>query len=125
MINNGWEIDVSEDTANIDLDSCDNSTFYGYKNGELVGQVSTTFEGSGRAVLTFGNCWSTGYLSVSINETEIGRAYANTKASVHFGYTKGDVLSIKEFDNGIIAMYSFTIDGCCKFTYYCYFGLLY
>ena len=117
MINNGWTVDVTDDNTNTDFDSCDKNTFFGYKDGDQVGQVSTIFRGTGRATLVFGNCWSTGYLSVYINGTEIGRAYGNTKASVRFSYSKGDALRIKEFNSAIIALYSFAIDGCGKFKY--------
>ena len=86
--------------------------------------MSTIFKGNGRATLVFGNCWSTGYLSVSINDTEIGRAYGNTKVSVRFSYAKGDVLSIKEINTAIIALYSIAIDGCGKFKYGYHFRLI-
>ena len=85
---------------------------FGHKLGESNTQMSKNFNGTGDATLEFGNCWTTGYLSVLINRTEIGRMYGRTKAELQFSYSEGDVLSIKQFNA------SFAINGCGKLKYY-------
>ena len=103
MVNNGW---AADDDTNINFDSCDRNIYFGYKAAESVGQLSTIFKGTGKANLVFDNCWSSGYLSVLINEDEIVRVHRYTEASIRFNYSKEDVFRIEAFN------VSFSVNGC-------------
>ena len=111
LISNGATVDVTDDNTTINFDSCGNNIFFGHNIAEPNDQISKIFKGTGKAILLLGNCWSTGYVSVFINETEIGRLFGQRNAALQFSYSKGDELSIKEFNA------SFVIDGCGKLTY--------
>ena len=107
LISDGATVYVTDDNTNINFDSCDNNMFFGHQRiDESNTRLSKIFNGTGEAALEFGNCWSTGYLSVLINRTEIVRMYGQRKAAFHFTYFKGDVLSIKQFNASI------AINGC-------------
>ena len=112
LISNGTTVYATDENTNIYFDSCDNNMSFGHKLGESNTQMSKIFNGTGDATLEFGNCWTTGYLSVLINRTEIGRMYGQTEASFKISYSKGDVLSIQQFNA------SFAINGCGKLHYY-------
>ena len=114
MEENGWKADVDysngEDWNKAHERDCSSDTFYGYRGGDLVGSVSATFKGSGKGVLSYGNCYKTGVVVVSLNNVEIGRSSlhktGNIKGSITFQYRRGDTLKIEEFNTGIIKLYS-------------------
>ena len=112
MEKNGWKANVDysngEDWNKAHERECSTDTFYGYRGGDLVGSVSATFKGSGKGVLSYGNCYKTGFVVVSLNNVEIGRSSSNSniKGSITFQYRRGDTLKIEEFNTGIIKLYS-------------------
>ena len=110
MEKNGWILNVDysngQDWDKTHAQNCSNDTFYGYKEGSFVGNASITFEGSGKGILSYGNCYNTGYVVVFINGIELGRSYSNSRDLITFQYLGGETLSIKEVGTGIIKLYS-------------------
>ena len=116
MVRNGWNADVDysngEDWSKAHERSCSSDTFYGYRGGDAVGSVSAIFKGSGKGILSYGNCYETGYVMVSLNGVEIHRSNSNSKGQVSFQYRRGDVLKIEEHETAIIKLYSLDLqDG--------------
>jgi hypothetical protein len=116
MVKNGWSADLDYSNGNdwnkAHERDCSTATFYGYRGGNLVGSVSANFKGSGQGTLSYGNCYKTGYVMVSMNGVEIGRSTTNSQDLVKFQYRRGDVLKIEEFDTAIIKLYSLDLkDG--------------
>ena len=86
---------------------CGMDTWFGYNYGRLVGSVQTTFQGTGKAVLNFGNCYQSGRVIVYLNGKEISRAHGKTpRKEVEFQYSKGDLLRIEEVHVAIIKLNS-------------------
>ena len=77
MMRNGWLVDVDysngEDQMEEKEEFCDFDQFYGYKEANKVGRVSAIFKGSGKANLRYANCFTTGYVTVSLNGHELDR----------------------------------------------------
>ena len=123
MIRSGWMVDTDysnkedREQMNVPKKSCgQKGTFYGYKEGMRVGSVSAFFKGSGKGVLKYGNCNSTGYVTVSMNGLEIDWSTDlnsfDDVGFVSFQYKKDDFLEIKEQKLGIIKLHLFVIfDG--------------
>ena len=108
LITNETTVDHIEENTIIHFDSCNNTILFGDNLAESNAQKFKNLEDAGDATLVLKTCLSTGYLLVFINETEIGRAYGQTEATIKFSYTKGDVLIIQQFNA------SFAINGCGK-----------
>ena len=118
MVKNGWNADVDysngDDWNDAHEKNCSASSFYGYRGGDLVGSVSAIFKGSGKGILSYGNCYYTGYVLVSLNGVELGRSSSNSKGVVTFQYRRGDVLKIEEYNTAIIKLYSFVLQDSGK-----------
>ena len=83
------------------------STFWGYDQGGHVGFVQATFRGSGRGILSFGNCKSgRSVANVYLNGQLIGSAGPNQNSLASFIYKGGDILRITEENSGIIKINS-------------------
>ena len=107
MKRNGWKLDVTHSMTKSYSRKCGMESWYGYNRGTAVGSVETTFQGTGKATLNFGNCYRTGRVIVYLNDKEISRANRNTpRKEVEFEYSKGDVLLIEEVRVGIIKLNS-------------------
>ena len=107
MSSSGWVVDVNNaDTVRsngIYNNLCGSSTFWGYKLGFPVGRVTTTFKGSGKATLSFGECWIKGTTKVYLNDKQIGIALPRQLGIVvSFEYGQGDTLKLEEEGAGII-----------------------
>ena len=125
MLKNGWMVDITDSngqdrspTRDIFEEKCKTDTFYGYNGGDEVGRVSATFKGTGKAILSYGNCFSTGYVKVSLNDSEEGRSSPYQNDLVTIQYRKGDVLKIEEIDTAIIKLYYLVLQDCGKL-YFC------
>ena len=82
------------------------NTWYGFNYGYSVGSARAKFQGTGRAKLSYGNCYHLGEVIVYLNNVEISRASAsNSKEEVSFDYKRNDELSINE-TMGIIKLNS-------------------
>ena len=114
MESNGWKTEIDNvhngnNTQNIDgyAAHCGKPpTFYGYKLNQPIGRVTANFEGSGKAILNFGNCWYMGQTKVYMNYMEIASAEALNNSEVKFDYKFGDVLKLEEQNMGIIKLNS-------------------
>ena len=120
MRSNGWVIDVNNADNprknGIYTTLCGASSFWGYKFGLPVGRVSTTFKGSGKASLSFGECWFTGTTKVYLNNRQIGIASSRKLGVVvHFEYTQGDILKLEEEGAGIIKIDTLRLKCTGKF----------
>lgn len=109
----GWTIRSDKDMSRY-KDQCEEANWFGFKeNGK--GSISATFNGAGQATLAVGNCAEeareSSVVVVSKNFDELIRLEGRQGAvSVSFDFTPGDRLTIKEFDNGIIALKSLKIE---------------
>lgn len=69
------------------------------------GSISYTLQGSGTAVLDFGNGYSSGTVTAYLNDTAISSAAANTPSQqVQFNFTAGDVLRVTELSTSILVI---------------------
>ena len=120
MMRSGWMIDTDYsnkqdwEQMNVQKEMCEQTdTFYGYKEGMRVGSVSAFFKGSGKGILKYGNCNSTGYVTMSLNGLEIDWTtdtnYGDDVGLVSFQYKRDDFLEIKEQNMGIIKLHLFVI----------------
>ena len=86
--------------------------WYGWKKDSGVGSISTTLTLSGKATLSFGNCWDAGTVKVYLDGTEIfgGSAAPESGKTVGFKFQAGNVLSIHdEGANSVIQISEFKI----------------
>ena len=107
MERNGWKLNIKYSMTSAYSRQCGMDTWFGYNYGRSVGSVQTTFQGTGKAVLNFGNCYQSGRVIVYLNGKEISRAHGNTlRKEVEFQYSKGDLLRIEEVHVAIIKINS-------------------
>ena len=72
-----------------------------------VGSAEATFQGSGTAKLSYGNCYYRGQVIVYLNGVELSRTAASSSMKeVSFKYEKDDTLVIKEINVGVIKLNS-------------------
>ena len=110
----GWLVDGAPSQENTYAEGCGGyETFWGYSHDFAIGKVSATFNGSGKGVLNFGNCFRKGFTKVYLNGHEIGSASPNQKSVVaNFTYKAGDKLTVTEEQAGIIKINSLHLEGC-------------
>ena len=71
---NGWSFDIEYDNENHyphwdqpdSLPDCGESTYYGWRQWEDVGTITTTLKGHGTMFINFGNCWDTSNLIIDL-----------------------------------------------------------
>ena len=111
----GWTINCNEGVWNSPSDKCSN--WYGYIPNDDVGSISTTFKGSGRARLDFGNCYKNGRVKAYLDGKMIGKGagkYTFSKV-VEFNFQHGSILEINEQNTATIQFNSLKIisfNGC-------------
>ena len=104
---NGWKINTKYSMNSKYRSRCGDKTWYGYNYGLSVGSAQASFEGTGTAKLSYGNCYQRGQVIVYLNNEEISRAAAyESIKEVTFNYSKGDILLINEVNVGIIKLNS-------------------
>ena len=103
MENNGWSFDTNKNKESHFKSTCDmHDTWYGFKYPG-VGTVSSTFTGSGTAILDYGNCHNIGEVHVYLNGILTDVAYKNTPSKqITFDFFPNDVLLISETNNDAI-----------------------
>ena len=112
MEDNGWVVDATFHSLTSNIATCSANTFYGWSTGSNIAQAVTKFRGNGGAKLLFGNCYNSGFVSVYLNDIQIGYVYSQGSDIVKFNYRKGDVISIKAHSvqaSAILALYSLEI----------------
>ena len=93
--------------------------WYAWKERSGVGSISTTLKASGRAELSFGNCWNSGAVKVFLGGTKIASAGPNTHRVVAFDFPAGAVLSLSDGgENSIIQFTKFHILYCTNGIYW-------
>ena len=111
MEKNGWKFNTSHSDMKWQRSNCGEGSWFGLHAGFAEGSVSTTFQGSGTATLTFGNCWTSSLYKVSVILNEELKAEAKgseLEKEVTFSFNQGDHLIIKE-DGAIIKINSLII----------------
>ena len=111
-----WTVDCDLGVWNSDTYSNRCSNWYGYgsgNNGVDIGSISSTFSGSGRAKLDFGNCFFLeGTVYAYLDGNEIASASKETpNVTVEFDFNVGSILMITEVI-GIIQFNSLDIIQC-------------
>ena len=111
-----WTVDCDLGVWNSDTYSNRCSNWYGYgsgNNGVDIGSISSTFSGSGRAKLDFGNCFFLeGTVYAYLDGNEIASASKETPSvTVEFDFNVGSILMITEAI-GIIQLNSLDITQC-------------
>ena len=113
---NGWTIDIDSDSDFYTEKFCSKwgtNYWYGFKQGNAIGSISTIFKGRGRARLDFGNCWTTGTVKVHLDGTFIAFAPGNTPSkTVEVYFNIGSILKITEENSAIISYNSLHIIQC-------------
>ena len=120
MESNGWAVEATYHNTINNVASCDSSTFFGFMPNGGMAKAITKFRGTGGAKLTFGNCYSSGFVSVSINNIRIANAYASSMDVIKFNYRKDDVLTIKAHSvqgSAILSLFSLEITDWSKIVY--------
>ena len=119
MTEGGWRVDGAPEHENDYAMFCAvPHTFWGYKFHSAVGFVEATFQGAGRAILNFGNCYDhAGVVKVFLNTEEVGvAAPLELSKVISFNYSKGDVLNITEerkgISGGIIKINALKLEEC-------------
>ena len=84
--------------------SCgEGNKWYGWELNDKIGCISTIFPVSGRAKISFGNCWSSGTVMVYLNEKLKSTAPPNSYHKSTFNFKTGDELKLcDEGQNSII-----------------------
>ena len=111
MEKNGWKFNTSHSDMVWQKSNCGDESWFGLHAGHTVGSVSVTFQGSGNATLSFGNCWTSSLFKVTVSLN--GEEKAEAKGSeieklVSFSFNRGDHLVIQE-DGAIIKLNSLVI----------------
>ena len=89
------------------------NNWYGFKEGNAIGSISTIFNGKGRARLDFGNCWTTGIVNAYLDRTFLAFAPGSTPSKiVEFYFNIGSILKITEENGAIISYKSLNIIQC-------------
>ena len=94
------------------MHQCGRETWFGWSSGTSVGAISAIFKGSGVATLTFGNCWgsATGDVIAYLNSNIIGNARHGQNITVTFDFSRGDILTLAEYNTAIIKLYNLEIN---------------
>ena len=110
MEHNGWEFGNFVSKPSAYQNECKDDTWYGYRTGASEpASVSATFEESGIAKLTFGNCYDYNTVDVYFNNEKKSTASGNELTKkVTFDFVKGSKLRI-ESDRAIIKLNSLDI----------------
>ena len=109
LLGNGWQTNSTElnhHRANCDADN----TLSGWAPKTPVGAIYTTFQGTGTAVLSFGNCFSQGTVKALLNGNIICEAMPGEKKEVSFDYSVGNELVIVEYGASVWKLHSITVE---------------
>ena len=113
---NGWTIDIDSDSDFYTKKLCSKwgtNNWYGFKQGNAIGSLSTIFNGRGHARLDFGNCWTTGTVKAYLDGIFISFAPGSTPSkTVEFHFKFGSILKITEENASIISYNSLIIIQC-------------
>ena len=112
MESSGWVFDV-ENSMNLQVGkhhkTCGGDTWYGWTFGSATGYISLVLEGSGLAILNYGNCNKQGVVNVFLNDDLVSSVNASVKnALINILFSNGDVLKVTE-DSAIIKLNYFEI----------------
>ena len=114
----GWIFDIDRGPCpwncfySTNIGTCDNASWFGWKDGSPVGSISTILYGNGTALITFGNCWKKGLVRLYINGNEVYTVHSNILVTIEFDFNDGDKLELKEHYIGIIRLDDIQIKGC-------------
>ena len=111
----GWNFDIRTTYDYVyNGQKCDSeSNFVAQSYDKEKSSISTTFKGSGRASLEFGNCgsfYSNGRIEVFLNNKKLASALRYENYSINFYYKPKDLLTIstvRYYD--MMTIYSFQI----------------
>ena len=125
MESNGWVFDVTQSMGSTYANNCGVESWYGWTSYTAVGSIETVLQGSGMAILNYGNCYYKGVVKVYLNGNLISVAGAHVKDKLaEIPFSNGDLLKITE-ESGIIKLNSFEINCPGKYqytrTYYWFF----
>ena len=90
------------------IGSCSDSSWFGWKSGNAIGSISIILYGKGHAILTFGNCWSTGLVKLFLNGSEIISVGPNNIKTIEFDFENSQ-LKLEEHHTGIIPEMSLAV----------------
>ena len=96
--------------------NCHNWYGWSPKGSLTEGSITTTFSGSGRARLDFGNCNFKGIVKAFLDGQEIASAIPKSALIPHkfvdFNFHPGSKLTIREDETGVIQFNSLAVIGC-------------
>ena len=111
----GWIFD-SLTNGPWNSNACSGASWHGWNGGSSgieEGSISTTLNGSGKAILDFGNCHSVGTVVAYKNGVEIATIGASATDKIEFEFSDGDVIKMTEF-SGIIQFNDLEIVKCTQ-----------
>ena len=108
----GWTVDCESGSwaGNRDGANCEN--WFGWIGGNAAGSIRAIMNGSGRAELDFGNCYTSGFVKAYIDGNEIGSASGQEWPTVQFEFSHGSELDIIEEPMAILQFNSLKIIEC-------------
>jgi len=112
MQEQGWEFDRLDGISNVaGYYKCDLRSFHAYATELLTGIVSKRFTYSGKAILTYGNCWNDGKTNVYLDGKLIGSAKPQSVSeTIEFDFHSGTLLELKDEEgNAVISITSLEI----------------
>ena len=110
ILSNGWETNSTVLNSYYEAECDDGDTWYGYTIHDSVGAIYATFQGSGTATLSFGNCLNGSIVRAFLNDKMISEIHMKGKKEVTFEYSKGDTLTIAEYGGVVWKLYSLTLN---------------
>jgi len=112
----GWTIDCKKGVWTKHDKNCHNWYGWSPKGSLTEGSITTTFSGSGRARLDFGNCNFKGIVKAFLDGQEIASAIPKSALIPHkvvdFNFHPGSKLTIREDETGVIQFNSLAVIGC-------------
>ena len=118
MKEHGWDVtDIDMDNRlTLTQHACENRQDYLKDNGWVVRQwstsaMTTSFWGTGKATLEFGNCNKEGEVTVLLDDNEIAKSkIGEFKSKVTFNVEDGSTLAIKTDDKAIIRLFRLDLE---------------
>ena len=111
---NGWTFDLDNgpwESNPSDYGNCTGSPWFGWKRWP-VRSIKTELYGSGKASLTFGNCYTSGTVNLYLNGNIIASAGPTSMKTATFHYSNGNEMKLDEVNTGIIRFEDFIISNC-------------
>ena len=118
MEEHGWDLENihPNDRLMLTRHACHRNLEFLRSNNWIVEQwstavISTSFWGTGKATLEFGNCYDKGEVTILLDDNEIAKSKRGEYSSkVTFNIDEGSTLAIKTDDKAIIRLFKLELE---------------